>query len=88
MIKIKDLTINDITPEMLLNFNYHQVIKEKWAKKNKAWVLTTTSGLREWTYEKRIWISDYLRQQIERGDSVEGAFAEDVLVGFCCVDGF
>ena len=88
MIKIKDLTINDVTPEMLLNFSHHQVIKEKWVKKNKKWELTTTSELREWNDEKRIWISDYLRQQIERGGSVEGAFAKDVLVGFCCVDGF
>ena len=88
MIKIKDLTINDITPDMLLNFSHHQVIKEKWVKKNKKWELTTTSELREWNDEKRIWISDYLRQQIERGGSVEGAFAKDVLVGFCSVDGF
>ena len=87
MIKIKSLTIDDIFPKMLLNFNHHQVIKKKWIKKNKTWALTTTSELREWSEEKRIWISGYLRQQIERGGSVEGAFAEDVLVGFCCVDG-
>ena len=88
MIKIKSLTMNDIAPEMLLNFNHHQVINEKWVKKNKTWELTTTSELREWNDEKRIWISDYLRQQIERGGSAVGAFAEDILVGFCCVDGF
>ena len=88
MIKIKELTINDIFADMLLNFNHHQVITKKWVKKNQTWELTTTSELREWNDEKRMWISDYLRQQIERGGSVQGAFAEDVLVGFCCVDGF
>ena len=87
MIKIKDLTIHDISPDMLFNFNHHQVITKKWVKNNGKWELTTTWELREWNNEKRIWISDYLRQQIERGGSVEGAFAEDVLVGFCCVDG-
>ena len=60
MIKIKNLTIHDIFPEMLLNFNHHQVIKKKWIKKNETWELTTTSELREWSDEKRIWISEFL----------------------------
>jgi len=88
MVIIKDLTINDIYPDMLLNFNHHQVITKKWVKESGRWELTTTSELREWSREKRIWISAYLRQQIERGGSVVVAFAENVLVGFCCVDGF
>ena len=50
--------------------------------------MAAASDLREWNTEKRIWISDYLRQQIERGGSVAAAFAGDILVGFCCVDGY
>ena len=88
MIEVKDLTTNDISPDMLLNFNHHQIITEKWVNRNKKWELVATSDLREWNTEKRIWISDYLRQQIERGGSVVAAFAGDILVGFCCVDGY
>jgi GNAT superfamily N-acetyltransferase len=87
MIKIKNLTVNDISPDMLLNFNHHQVITKKWVKKNGNWELTTASDLREWNREKRIWISDYFRQLLGRGGSVVIAFDKNILVGFCCVDG-
>ena len=30
MIEMKDLTIHDITRDMLLNFNHHQIITKKW----------------------------------------------------------
>jgi GNAT superfamily N-acetyltransferase len=36
--------------------------------------------------QKRNWIADYLRRQIERGGSVVGAFYGDTLVGFCSID--
>ena len=60
---------------------------EKWINKNNTWELVTTSDLREWNKDKRIWISEYFCQQIGRGGSVVAAYAEDILVGFCCVDG-
>lgn len=88
MIEIKDLATNDISSDMLLNFNHHQIITEKWVKRNNKWDLVATSDLREWNKEKRVWISTYLWQQIERGGSVVAAFAGDILVGFCCVDGY
>ena len=88
MIEIKDLATNDISSDMLLNFKHHQIITEKWVKRNNKWDLLATSDLREWNKEKRVWISTYLWQQIERGGSVVAAFAGDILVGFCCVDGY
>lgn len=88
MIKIFELVVNDITPDMFLNFNHHQVIKEKWVFGINGWELVASSDLREWDKDKRIWISKYLRQQIERGGSTVVTYDEDVLVGFCCVDGY
>lgn len=88
MIEVKDLTTNDISSDMLLNFNHHQIITEKWVKRNNKWELVAASDLREWNKDKRIWISDYFRQQIERGGSVVAAYAGDILVGFCCLDGY
>ena len=88
MIEVKDLTINDITPYMLLNFNHHQTITKKWINSNSKYELVEALDLREWDKEKRIWISEYLCQQIVRGGSTIAAFDGDVLVGFCCVDGY
>lgn len=88
MIRIIDLAVNNITSNMFLNFNHHQMITKKWVHNNNRWELAEDSDLREWDNEKRIWITEYLRQQIERGGSTVVAYDGDVLVGFCCVDGY
>ena len=88
MIEIKDLTIHDITPNMLLSFNHHQIITKEWVMSNSGWELAEASDLHEWDKEKRIWISGYLGRQIDRGGSAIAAFDGNVLVGFCCIDGY
>ena len=85
--QIKDLTTDDITLDMLLNFNHRQIITKQWVKCNNTWELTETSSIREWNKEKRIWIPKYLCQQIERGGAAVAAFDSDTFIGFCCMDG-
>lgn len=72
--EIIDLTVNNIIPDMLLDFNHHQIITKKWVYNNNRWELVETTDLREWSKEKRIWITEYLRQQIERGGSAVVVF--------------
>ena len=85
--QIKDLTIDDITPDMFLNFNHRQIITKQWVKYSNTWELAATSSIREWNKEKRIWIPKYLCQQIERGGAAAAAFDNDTFIGFCCMDG-
>ncbi len=87
MMEIKNLTIKDISSDMLLNFNHRQIITKKWVRRTDRWELTKAFELREWDEEKRKWIAAYLGRQIERGGLVIAAFAENILVGFCSVDG-
>lgn len=84
---IKQLTIADITPGLLDGFVHCQKITRKWVKKNNVWELSEASILREWSNEKRIWIKEYMCQQIDRGGITVGAFFHKQLAGFCCVDG-
>ena len=86
MIKTKELYVNDITSDMLSDFHHHQLITEKWVK-NHVWELVETSELREWDDEKRLWIPNYLKEQIGRGSSVVAAYDGDVLIGFGSLDG-
>lgn len=83
---LKQLSISDITPELLDDFEHLQKITKRWIK-NEVWELTDASILREWSAEKRIWIAEYMCQQIERGGITVGAFFHEHLIGFCCVDG-
>lgn len=75
MIKVKDLTTDNISSGMLLNFNHHQIITEKWVNRNNKWELLAASDSREWNKDKRIWITDYFRQMIERCGSVVAAYS-------------
>lgn len=88
MIEIKNLSSGDITNNMLSGFNHYQIISKKWVNRNNSWFLSEADDIRQWSEEKRIWITEYLRQQLERGGSVAAAFENNIIVGFCCVDGY
>lgn len=88
MFSIEILTADNITPNMLFDFHHNQIINKKYVSKNNKWEVTEIDELREWSKEKRIWLTEYFLQQIERGGSVIGAFDNDILVGFSCVDGY
>lgn len=88
MFRIESISQNSISPDMLLNFHHYQIIHQKYMNINGGWKITKTQELREWNVEKRIWITKYLCEQITHGGSVVGAFFDDVLIGFCSVDGY
>ncbi len=81
------LSFSDISDDMLLSFNHRQAWNKQWVKQDSVWVLLDACKVREWSHEKRQWIAEYLREQIERGGSVFGAFDGNHLVGFCSIDG-
>lgn len=84
---IKQLQKISILPGLLNGFAHSQKITKKWVKQNDVWELTDASLLLEWSAEKRIWITEYMCQQIDCGGITVGAFCDDSLIGFCCVDG-
>lgn len=84
---VKQLNTADIAPGLLNDFAHCQKIMKKWVKREGAWELSDASIIREWSAEKRIWITEYMRQQIDRGGITVGAFNDGQLIGFCCVDG-
>ena len=86
-ITIRLLTPSDIYPEMLESFNRKQIISDKWVKNGNCYELIKTDEIRDWSGEKKIWISQYLCQQINSGGYAAGAFSDHKLVGFSCLDG-
>lgn len=88
MFRIESIYSDSISSDMLLYFHHCQIINQKYVKINGAWQIADAYELREWNIEKRIWIAKYLREQIERGGSVVGAFFGDELIGFCSVDSY
>ncbi len=86
-IMVRRLQKISITPGLLSGFAHRQMITRKWVRRNDVWELTDASLLREWSDEKRIWITEYMLRQIDGGGVVLGAYCREQLIGFCCVDG-
>lgn len=86
-ISIRLLTPSDMYPEMLESFQHKQIISNKWVRNGDHYELTKAHEIREWSKEKRIWISQYLYQQMNRGGFAAGAFSNNQIVGFSCLDG-
>ncbi|MCH5183648.1 MAG: GNAT family N-acetyltransferase [Oscillospiraceae bacterium] len=86
-ITVRNLTSEELHPQMLQTFTHKQNISAQWVKNSDRWVLQKTSLRREWSDEKRIWVPQYLRHQLDRGGAVIGAFCGNRLVGFACIDG-
>ena len=82
------LTVDSIASDMFTNFRHCQLITRKWKQRNNQWAIVDTSILREWDAEKRVWIPQYLCQQIERGGAVVAAYEAYELIGFCSIDGY
>lgn len=88
MVTVEKISVENIDTNMLMKFNHKQIIKEKYIKTENGWEVVNTDEVRQWNFEKRKWITEYMRQQIERGGVSLCAFDNEKLVGFCCVDGY
>ena len=86
-ISLRRLNISDLHPQMLIDFHHIQSITSKWVKKDGAWELEKASALRQWDEAKKVWMAQYLRQQLDRNGCVLGAFENNRLIGFAAVDG-
>ena len=76
-----------IHPEMLLPFRHNQRITRKWIRWGERWILTESQDIRQWSDEKKIWITEYMKEQIHGGGCVICAFDGDTVIGFSSADG-
>lgn len=86
-ITVRLLTPSDIYPEMLETFQNKQIISNKWVKNGERYELAKVCEIHEWSKKKKIWVSQYLCQQMNRGGFVAGTFSNNQIVGFACLDG-
>lgn len=85
--EIKNIEIDHIDSNMIIEFNHIQSIKHKYIKTEGEWKVIDTDEVRQWNLDKRLWIPKYLSQQIKRGGFAIGAYDNGRLVGFGCADG-
>lgn len=87
MIYYKKLQFDDLHSDCFVSFHHDQHWENQWVKLNGKWALISIKGSRSWSLEKRIWMSKYIREQIENGGFAIGAFHNKKIIGFIAVDG-
>ena len=87
MIEYRRLYTEELSSNYFADFKHEQKWSQQWVKQNFVWSLEHIKGSRSWSAEKRIWIAEYLKKQIAGGGFAIGAFQNDQIVGFICIDG-
>ena len=87
MIYCKPLSPSELLPDTFTTFHHDQRWTKQWLLCNGECQLADISGHRTWNAEKRIWVSDYLTQQLLCGGPVIAAFDDETLIGFASLDG-
>ncbi len=83
---IKELKMEDCTPDMLKDFNRYQDVKRCWRKENGDRILKDIPFVEQWEDNEKKETVETLKRCIELGGSVFGAFTGGCLVGFASVD--
>jgi len=86
---IKELTLNDLTPNLLQHFTRYQEVINCWRYENGAWVLKHVPFVDDWDdAEKNEIITIDLTRCINGGGTVWGAFNErNHLIAFASLGG-
>ena len=84
IIKIRE---TDISDRFLDGFHHIQEWTKQYRRKDNTLELFDVFKTRVWSDEKRLWIASYLKDTVENGGIVLGAFEGEVLVGFAAIDG-
>ena len=87
-IEYRQLSLNDLAPDMLTHFNRYQKVGKSWQKQNGDWVLVDNPHVGNWDEAKKHKLAtDDFPQIINSGGALFCAYDGDKLVGFSGIDG-
>lgn len=85
-INYKKLTKNEVGLSLFSNFNRYQEVKKCWRKENGEWILKENPFTEQWSSDEYKELVKCLKNTIEIGGIVFGAFKNNVLVGFASLE--
>ena len=81
--KIND---NELNTEIFSNFNRYQQVNKCWRKINGQWILENIAFTEQWGKQEYEFLVECLKNTLNTGGAVIGAFIEEELVGFASVE--
>lgn len=77
---------NELNTEIFSNFNRYQQVNKCWRKINGQWILENIAFTEQWGKQEYEFLVECLKNTLNTGGAVIGAFIEEELVGFASVE--
>ena len=81
-----ELSLADLKPALLKNFNRHQETTRAWQKSDDGYIINEISFIDDWSDRKKEQVIRSLKRCLKSGGIVVGAFLNDTLIGFANVE--
>lgn len=85
-IQYRNLSADEICPELFKGFIRHQVVEKCWRKENDEWVVRDDPFIDNWSEEDYKTLTSCLKRTITTGGFVAAAFYNETLKGFVSVE--
>ncbi len=86
MIEYRMLHVNEINRELFRYFRRRQVVTKCWRKVNGVWCIKDIAFTDEWTEKDYVFLVSCLKNTVQTGGMVSGAFLRNQLKGFVSVE--
>ena len=86
MIQYRNLSDNELTPELFNDFIRHQVVKKCWRKENNQWIIKDIPFIDNWDKKDYQYLVSCLKHTVITGGFVYAAFYCEMLKGFVSVE--
>ena len=77
---------NELNTEIFSNFNRYQQVNKCWRKRNGQWTLENIAFTEQWGKEEYEFLVECLKNTLNTGGAVIGAFIEGKLAGFTSIE--
>lgn len=85
-IEIIELKTEDLNIDLFSSFNRYQKVTRCWRKYQGSWILKDNAFTENWGTEEYLFLVECLRNTLETGGTVFGAFETDALIGFASLE--
>ena len=87
-IQYRELGIDDVSPDILKDFNRYQVVTKSWRKRGDEYMLEDTPFIDDWSAEKKYNTATIgFPEAIRSNGCVFGAYDGNKLIGFAVING-
>lgn len=86
MIQYRPLNINELDRELFRHFTRHQAVTKCWRRENEKWVIKDIPFIDDWSEADYQTLVACLKNTIQTGGVVYGAFCDGMLKGFTSVE--